>query len=268
MALFTFNQWTILPNANKAALTKHFPSMDAVFQLKGHIISASDQSEIFAQTIGNTTYYIKRYFASKGFTSWLGFSRFRTERKNQLWFNQLNLPSARVVAHGETSFFFKTKKGVLILEGIDNAIDLAEIARQQPEKFNLSIWRNQLISQLGDILHVLHAHRFCHNDLHWRNILIQENETTQQPQAYLIDCPFGRKLCWPFLNYKKLKDLANIDKLAPKYLSRTQRLRFFYAYRKITKLQVEDKIMIRNILQHKANRIKRKAKENKGKNKK
>ena len=79
----------------------------------------------------------------------------------------------------------------------------------------------------------------------------------------MIDCPSGKKLTWPFLNYRKLKDLANLDKLAPTYLSRTQRLSFYLAYRGINKLTQKDKKVVREVMQHKENRIKRKAKAKK-----
>ncbi len=263
MSFFTHQHWSVFPSSDQTDLSTYFPSMNAVFDLQGDIISSSDQSEIFAHHINNKTYFVKRYFASKGFASWFGFSRFRVELKNQLWFNQINMPAAKVVAYGEERLLFKTKRGVLILEGINNVTDLAELAKHKPEKFNDRAWCNALTLQVANILKTLHSHSFCHNDMHWRNVLVQTGKTDGELQAYLIDCPFGRKLFWPFLNYKKLKDLANIDKFAPQYLSRTQRLRFFYEYRQISKLRLKDKVMILDILKHKASRLKRKARENK-----
>lgn len=261
MTFFTTHRWSIFSKPKADNLNTHFPSLDAVFKLEGNIISSSDQSEIFAQTIGNNTYFIKRYFKTKGFVSWLGLSRLQTETKNQLWFNKINLPAAEVVAYGEERLLLKVKRGVLITQGIDNVTDLSVLAEKHREKFIKPVWRNQLIEQLAQILKTLHSHHFCHNDMHWRNVLIQENRNSTEIKAYLIDCPSGRRQLWPFLNYKILKDLANIDKFAPQHLSRTQRLKFFYLYRGITKLNARDKKMVLAILQHKANRIKRKARE-------
>ncbi len=264
-SFLTTRHWSILPSEHKNIIAKQFPTMDSIFHVDAEIISKSIQSEIFSYSIDNRHFFIKRYYRSLSFASWFGFSRFRIETKNQLWFNQMGLSSAPVVAFGEERFLFKTLRGVLITEAIPNTVDLADIAKNQPEKFRNKYWVNSLSKQLADILRLFHSHRFCHNDLHWRNILIQENPQSSVVQAYLIDCPFGRRVIWPFLNYKKLKDLANIDKLAPQHLSRTQRLRFFLAYRNITTLGAADKNVIKNILQHKANRIKRKARENKKK---
>jgi len=256
-----FKAWRILSPWNKTAVASYFSSMKAVFQLDAKIISKSSQSEIFSQEIEGKTYFIKRYFRSKNIGSWLGFSRFRTELRNQLWFNQQGIPSAKVVAYGERRLLLKTLKGVLITEGVSDAQELVEIAKSTPDKFAQKQWRDAIIAQLSAITAQLHHARFCHNDLHWRNILVQQSETSVEPKIFLIDCPSGKKLFGPLLSYRKLKDLANLDKLAAIYLTRSQRLRFFFEYSDIKKLSTDDKKMILNVLKHKANRVKRKAKK-------
>jgi tRNA A-37 threonylcarbamoyl transferase component Bud32 len=255
-------RWTIFPPWNKAKeLASPFESMEKVFNIKGKIISKSPQSEIFSQNIDGKQYFIKRYFCSKGLGSWLGFSRLRVEARNQHWFNQQGIFAAPIVAYGEESFLLKTIKGALITEGVEDVNDLASIADNKPEKFQDKQWRNAMLSDLAEVIEKLHNNRFCHNDLHWRNILIQQKKGKDQLRICLIDCPSGKRLFWPLLNYRRLKDLAALDKVAFNYLSQTQRLRFFMEYRKTRKLTSEDKDMIVGILIHKANRVKRKAKE-------
>ena len=261
MSLFNFKHWHVSNSTDNPKLAQHFPSIEAVFDLNEKIISSSIHSEIFVHQIDNKKYFVKRYFKSIGFASWFGLSRLQLEIKNQRWFNQINLPSARVVAYGLDYFFLKPKRGVLITEGIDNVMDLAMLSKSHPEKFKNPHWCNHLVSQLAFVLRTLHKNRFCHNDMHWRNILVQAGNSENDMHIYLIDCPSGRKLFWPFFGYKRLKDLANIDKLAPNYLSKTQRLRFFYEYRQISKLSHTDKAMIHDILRHKSHRLQRKAKE-------
>jgi tRNA A-37 threonylcarbamoyl transferase component Bud32 len=258
-----FKTWRVLSPWNKTDVAECFSSMQAVFQLDAKIISKSSQSEIFSKEVVGKTYFVKRYFRSKNIGSWLGFSRFQKELRNQLWFNEQGISSAKVVAFGEHRLLFKTLKGVLITEGVNNTKELAEIAKNTPEKFADKHWRDAVVFQLADITAQLHHARFCHNDLHWRNILVQQAPTSHEAKIFLIDCPSGQKLTWPFLHYRKLKDLANLDKLAPKYLRRTQRLAFFLVYRGINKLTPKDKIMIKEVMQHKENRIKRKAKTKK-----
>ncbi|NQZ54638.1 MAG: heptose kinase [Piscirickettsiaceae bacterium] len=258
---FIKKKWTVFPPWNKTSVATHFSSMDEVFKLESTIISKSPQSEIFAHTIEGKTYFVKRYFRSKGLASWLGFSRLRVEARNQRRFKEMQIPAASVVAYGEQSLLSKTLKGVLITEGVENVTELVEIANGNPEKFQQARWRNAIISQLAQIITTLHKNRFCHNDLHWRNILIQQNEQNAEPKIYLIDCPSGKRLWWPFLYYRKLKDLASLDKLAPIYLTRTQRLKFYLEYRQITKLSNEDKIIIKGVFARKASRLKRKIKK-------
>ena len=258
-----FKVWRVFPPWNKTAVESYFSSMQAVFKLDGKIISKSKQSEIFSQELEGKTYFVKRYFRSKNIGSWFGFSRFRTELRNQLWFNQQGIPSAKVVAYGERRLLLKTLKGVLITEGVSDTQELVEIAKNTPEKFQDRQWLNSIILQLAAITSTLHQARFCHNDLHWRNILVQQGETSVEPKIFLIDCPSGKKFFGPLLSYRKLKDLANLDKLAAVYLTRSQRLRFFFEYRGIKKLSADDKKVILGVLKHKASRVSRKAKSKK-----
>lgn len=254
-----FRKWLVLSPWNKSdTVMTTFSSMESVFELKGEIISKSSQSEIFSYDINGKEYFVKRYFRSKRFGSWLGFSRFRVETKNQLWFNSIGINAARVVVYGEEYFLGKTIRGILITEGIGDVTDLAVIAKNTPEKFENTMWRNTVISQLANIVAKLHYEWFCHNDLHWRNILIQETAEDSIPKIFLIDCPSGKQLFWPLLHRRQLKDLVSLDKLAPNYLTRTQRLRFFMEYRNISTLSNSDKRMIKELLDYKELRVRRK----------
>lgn len=259
--LLVAKKWTVFPPWNNTAVAEHFATMDDVFKLEQDILSKSDQSEIFCYEIDCQLYFVKRYYQSIGLGSWLGYSRLRVETGNQQWLHKMNIPAARVVAYGEESFLLKTCRGILITKGIDNVRDLLDIANNHAHKFQDKDWRNTIITQIASITNTLHQHRFCHNDLHWRNILIQQSEHNCEPKVYLIDCPLGKRWWWPLLYYRKLKDLASLDKLAPRYLTRTQRLKFYLQYSKITKLSKQDKKMIKGVFAHKVRRLKRKRKQ-------
>ena len=260
---FILKKWRVFSpwNEMKEVVTQ-FRTMDVVFDLKGEIISKGPQSEIFSHNIGSKKYFIKRYFCSKGLGSWLGFSRLRVEARNQELFNKLGLAAAQVVAYGEESFFTKTIKGLLVTEGIENVIDLVAIINNYPLKFGDKTWSDYVLIDLARVVRTLHQHRFCHNDLHWRNVLIQQHSGNDEPKIFLIDCPSGKRLFWPFLYHRKLKDLASLDKLAAQYLSRSQRLTFYLEYRQIKRLTTKDKMMIKGIFARKASRLKRKLKRN------
>jgi len=45
-----------------------------------------------------------------------------------------------------------------------------------------------VLTQVAAITRSLHAHGFAHNDLKWRNLLVDDQP---EPTVYLIDCPSG-----------------------------------------------------------------------------
>ncbi|MFW5426806.1 MAG: lipopolysaccharide kinase InaA family protein [Methylophagaceae bacterium] len=256
-------KWLIFSPWNKGGeVSLNFSSMDKVFQLEGEIISKGPQSEIFSKEIDGKQFFIKRYFRIKGLGSWLGLSRLRVEARNQNFFNKLGIAAAKVVVYGEEHIFTKTIKGVLVTEGIESVTDLVTIINNDAQKFSDKAWSNHVLLDLAKVVRTLHINRFCHNDLHWRNVLIQQRNENDAPKIFLIDCPSGKRLFWPFLYHRKLKDLASLDKLAAKYLSRTQRLKFYLEYRQINKLTIKDKKMIKGVFARKASRLKRKLKRN------
>ncbi len=241
-----------------AAVLQQFPDIQQVFKHKATIISKSDQSEVFKHETGQQSYFIKRYYKTRGLLSWFGFSRFRTEVRNQYWFNQLNIPSATLIASGEDQRFLKTRQAYLITEGLDSTQDLATIANNTPAFFADTARMRILLSRTASLLKSLHQHYFCHNDLHWRNLLV--DVSLNEPNVFLIDCPSGHFLWSPFFRYKRIKELANLDKVAPDFFSRTQRLRFFLTYQGIQKLSKGDKDLIRDVFRHKQHRAIRKHK--------
>jgi tRNA A-37 threonylcarbamoyl transferase component Bud32 len=81
-----------------------------------------------------------------------------------------------------------------------------------------------------------------HGDFKWRNLLVDKADT-----LHLIDCPSGGFWWPPFLEYRIVKDLACLDKLAKLHLSRTRRLRFYLDYAQKKTLDDGDKRRIRKI---------------------
>ncbi|GHU25339.1 hypothetical protein FACS189488_12150 [Betaproteobacteria bacterium] len=109
--------------------------------------------------------------------------------------------------------------------------------------------RYGLTDHVEFVARTLHEHHFAHNDLKWRNLLVDTRDT-----LYLIDCPGGQRWPQPFLRYRIIKDLACLDKLGKHHLSRTWRMRFFHAYTGCARLSTRDKALIRRILQFFAGR--------------
>lgn len=212
------------PDYQHNAILNQFATIDAVFNHQAPLLSQGTQSDVFKHEIDQQAYFIKRYYKTSGLLTLIGYSRFKNEIRNQRWFNQINIPSAQMISSAEQKLGLKTIKGFLITQGIPNTRDLAAIASDTPAFFTDARRTKQLINCTASILGKLHAHHFCHNDLHWRNLLVEMRLSTIN--VYLIDCPSGHFLRGPLFHYKRIKDIANLDKKAPAYFTRTQRLRF------------------------------------------
>jgi hypothetical protein len=91
----------------------------------------------------------------------------------------------------------------------------------------------------------MHDARFFHNDLKWRNILVEEKNP---PHVFFIDCPAGgRRVKWRSRRCL-VKDLACLDKVGKYTLTRTQRLWVYKQYRRLEKLSSFDKQVIYQVL--------------------
>jgi tRNA A-37 threonylcarbamoyl transferase component Bud32 len=133
----------------------------------------------------------------------------------------------------------------MVTEALPNTTDLADLARTGDARLRDSAWVRNVSHQLAMITHTLHAHRFAHNDLKWRNVLVDTDS-----HVFLIDCPLGRHLHQPFLEPRKRKDLATLDKVAKQALRGSQRLRFFLDYLGKTSLDAADKRSLRTVLRY------------------
>lgn len=84
--------------------------------------------------------------------------------------------------------------------------------------------------------------QFVHNDMKWRNFLVDGKDALR-----LIDCPPSRLWHGPFINHQTIKDQTFLDKIAKYHFSRTQHLRFYLDYAQKKKLDIRDKQRIRKI---------------------
>jgi tRNA A-37 threonylcarbamoyl transferase component Bud32 len=246
--MFKYRTWTVLPSWRGTLVEKSLASLEAVFALEGEVHARDSESVVFSIDIAGQRFYVKRYHRTKGLRSMLGKARIRMEARNQLWFNQLGLPAAQVVAHGEDRFLGKTLRGALVTAALDGTRDLAWMAKHQPELFRNRPWREEVFRQLATITRTLHRERFCHNDLKWRNLLVTQEAS--KPRIYLIDCPVGQR--WPvfLLRRRVIKDLACLDKVGKHALSRTQRLRFLKSYWQVERLSPRQKTLTTAILDY------------------
>lgn len=220
-----------------------FPDLDQVFRLTGETINSNWMSSLLRVGVDDHHYYIKRY-ASRG--RWLrrfaGRSRLRAEWENLLFFHQLEIPTAELVAYGESGIG-RNYRGALVTRELKGSRDLAALSTSACMRDRH--WRQQVMLQLADAVARLHAAGFVHGDLKWRNILAGGGA---DPVVYIIDCPQGRRLAGPMLERGIVKDLACLDKVARQVLSRTDRMRFYIAYAGSAELGAADRRRLRRVL--------------------
>lgn len=224
-----------------------FNSLEKVINLKGEPVTQSPISRLQRVRLAERDYYVKVYTqGGKYLRRFIGKSRAQTEWENLLYFSQLNIPIPRLVAFGMQSRYGVFKYGALITAGINSAMDLANLSQQQGFLFKNQDWCRSLLAKLAQHIKQLHQSKFIHNDLKWRNLLV--DTSAAEPLLYFIDCPNGRHYRWPFFMRGVIKDLACLDKVARQQLSRTQRLYFYKVYTGCNKLTAQHKQQLKNIL--------------------
>lgn len=248
--------WRVEPTM----LPEQLLTFENVLTMKKDAVSTDNHGDVIRLELGAHSYYIKRFFEATGVRSWLWRSRLRMEYQNQRRFAAWGLNAARVVGYGEEYIFSRTLRGVLVTEGVPDSASLEDIAQNMPDQLRDKAWLNSVMQQVADMTSLLHKHQFCHNDLFWRNLLIQSYQT-ERPKLYLIDCPSGSFWWGPSLRKRMVKDIAGLDRLARRFLSYSQRLRFIKKYLNKERLDTADKRFIREILDYPDKRMRRKQRQ-------
>lgn len=226
------------------SLLSAFGSLEAVFQLQGERLTSDPLSEVIRVEIEGVRYYVKRYWgAGKGLRRYLGRPRVKAEWQNLKLFAKWGIPTAPIIAYGLERKGGGFVRGALVTRELENTLDLAEIANRQDIRLTDRGWIQAISQQLAKGTRTMHDHHFTHNDLKWRNLLVNEKS-----ELFFIDCPTGSFWWGPLLRYRIIKDLACLDKVAKYHLSRTERLRFYLQYRHRSRLNVSDKYRVRQIL--------------------
>ncbi|CAG8869972.1 hypothetical protein PS627_03760 [Pseudomonas fluorescens] len=234
--------WTLAPGYE--ALTADFGSIDAVFALQGERLTRDVLSEVIRVQRDGVHYYVKRYTgAGKGLRRYLGRPRIKAEWQNLRQFAKWGIPTAEVVAHGLERNGLGFGRGAMITRELPRTEDLSVLAERNDPRLADRGWVDHLSRQLARHTRVMHDHHFTHNDLKWRNLLVDDRGT-----LFFIDCPTGDFWCGFMLRHRVIKDLACLDKVAKYHLSATQRLRFYLQYRGHQRLTAADKKRVRLVV--------------------
>jgi len=234
--------WKLDPS--HVGLSAHFGSLDAVFALEGERLTRDPLSEVIRVEVDGVRYYVKRYWgAGKGVRRYLGRPRVKAEWQNLKHFARWGIPTATLVGWGLERSNGAFLRGALITRELPNTRDLAWLANNHDARLRDRRWVDGISRQLARATRILHDHSFAHNDLKWRNLLVDE-----RGELFFIDCPGGTFWRGALLRRRIVKDLACLDKVAKYTLSRTQRLRFYLQYAGATRLGAGDKQRIRQVL--------------------
>ncbi|WP_339080272.1 lipopolysaccharide kinase InaA family protein [Pseudomonas sp. TMP9] len=230
--------------ASFSGLADAFGDLDKVFDLQGEQITKDAISEVIRVELAGVRYYVKRYrSAGKGLRRYLSRTRVKTEWRNLKRFAKWGVATAQVVAAGQERNLGAFTRGALITRELAGTDDLAVLVSQNDARLGDPLWVRSVSAQVAAITRHLHDHHFTHNDLKWRNLLVD-----RAGQVFLIDCPSGSFWWGAALRYRIIKDLACLDKVAKKQLSRSQRLRFYLQYLGRQRLNASDKQRLRKVI--------------------
>ncbi len=245
--------WWLNPQYAASEAGRQFGDIERVFALDGEQIAKAPLSRVLRVSVDGKRYYVKRYSGNGknlrrrwfGLRRWLGPLRVRAEWRNLLAFRAWGIPTATLVAYGLERCFGGFVRGALVTEEIPDTRDLADLAESDDPRLGDPAWLAQVSRQVACLTRTLHEARFAHNDLKWRNLLVDSGPS---PTVYLIDCPSGNTYRGAVLEYRIVKDLACLDKVASKKLSRSQRLRFYLDYTGRVRLGAGDRQRIARIV--------------------
>jgi hypothetical protein len=185
-----------------------------VFALQGERLTRDPLSEVIRVQRNGVNYYVKRYVgAGKGLRRYLGKPRVKMEWQNLKRFAKWGIPTAEVVAWG-----LERRAGLQPWRDDHpraaahrRPVGAGRTQRSETQGSPVGRWHQP---PTGRYTRTMHDHRFTHNDLKWRNLLIDD-----QAQLFLIDCPNGDFWRGFWLKYRITKDLACLDKVAKYHLS-------------------------------------------------
>lgn len=159
---------------------------------------------------------------------------FRASRAKRAWIGACilmdhGLHTATPVCLGEQRVFGIVKRSFLVTESVPDALEIEKYIKKHfhgsdvPDK---ALKKRKFFSLFGKTIGRMHRIGIFQGDLRERNVLVQEGDP---PEIYLIDNERTRR--YPRLpERKRLKNLVQANMNRSPEISRTDRLRFFYAY--------------------------------------
>lgn len=245
------SQWTVTPLAQQWGAAQDLATLEQCFAQQGKLVSKGPHSQVTLHEVNEKKIYTKRYKSGgSGLRQYFFRSRVRAEWENLQWFADHGINTLPVLAFGEEYRLGKFVRGALVTAQLPAASDLEQLAKSRSDVLFAKTHFVELAKQIAAYVKTMHDRGFTHNDLDWRNILISPTVSAEgeKPSVYFFDCPSGRHWVWPFLEYRIIKDLSHLDKIARDCLPARWRLWFYRQYTGRNKLTAKDKRRIRKIV--------------------
>jgi hypothetical protein len=225
---------------------------------RGEVVTDSGSSRVqrFREHPEGPSYYFKvyRYYRLRPMITFFPRrSRARSEYEALVYLRAHGLPGAEPVAWGSCRLLFRLIRSCFVItRGIEGSQDLDVFLESfHREERDAGWWalRRRGLGDLADLVSRMHAVGFFDHDLFFRNILVRRGPAPEDLEIHFIDHPKAR------LGVKSARarraaaifDLACLDKHAPEYFSRSERLRFFKRYLGKQRLDSTDREMLREI---------------------
>lgn len=179
----------------------------------------------------------------------------RQELKNIRAIVKLGIPTMKPAAWGEERKRFLRRRSFLVTESLGNLERLENYVTRRfakPLSQKEREEKRRLIVAVAQMACRLHDAGLFHHDFYCGHILVKENRGAD-PTLYLIDLQRVRPHTWRQRRWRT-KDLSALDYTAdPHAISRSDRLRFFWAYlgvpwNPLPRLTLKHKHFIRQIL--------------------
>lgn len=191
--------------------------------------------------------YIKRQ-ENHVYHSWQHLFRpmatFEREYRNIMRFQQHGIPTVDLIYFGQRMVDGKLR-AILITHELESyqALDALMKARKFSRKTQA-----KLFSDVAMAMRSMHTQQFQHNCLYPKHLFIREYAAGQFDTRF-IDLEKTKR--WPFKRNAALRDLGTLHRHTEN-MSRTDRLRFFLAYRQEKHLSVQSKKMLVKLTKKKA----------------
>ncbi|WP_435893773.1 lipopolysaccharide kinase InaA family protein [Oceaniferula spumae] len=165
-------------------------------------------------------------------------TRSKSEFANLKFFHELGIPACQPILQGEYRNVFGIARNCMIITEevtgttqLDHFIKKLE-AGDDPEDVKKAI-RRQIIESIAENTRKIHDHRFFHDDLKWRNVLVRRvGERGEKVEVFWIDCPNGYfdKTGGIRGKHGRIKDLATLDHLGWRMCPLEERMYFLSCY--------------------------------------